>query len=81
MQPCLHLGCGCTAGPEAHTSPCASLTSHRLSLGHTLGSSYKAGADSATRYESLRVVHDFCTSFDPAEYKASALTRWAHVCC
>jgi hypothetical protein len=26
--------------------------------------------EAASRYEALRVVHDFCTSFDPAAYRA-----------
>ena len=55
------------ARAHTHTLP---PPAHRLSVSQALTTSYKLAMQSLTRYEDLRVVHEFCTTFDAATYNS-----------
>lgn len=43
----------------------------RLAVSGHIDHSYKLALDSASRFDSLRLVHDFCSTWDSTAYKAA----------
>lgn len=49
---------------------CLLIMVHRMACAQRVGISFRDARKAVQRYDELRVIHEFCTHFDAAAYRA-----------